>query len=240
MTGAAGAPHALTRKRRGRRLAGAAAGVLLASACTLAVAQAAAPAEAAVPAPAPAASAAVQPGAGYVDRVMSESSLPADDGLALKSSSYNASGWPRSLRVDYALFSQSGNGRSLSRALGIGGFLDTPNYGSLSINANLSRQSTDSAFNLGGASGSTWRIDQRGLPLDGGWRANHSAGDINTGSTSLARGLGRISVPTTPIRGLGGQWTLGDAVDLNASAGRTGLFNGLDLAGFGVSSFSVQ
>jgi hypothetical protein len=232
MTGAADATHALTRKRRWRRLAGAVAGAALASACTLVVAQAAAPAEAPAPAPAPAASAPVQPSAGYVDRVMSESSLPADDGLALKSSSYNASGWPRSLRVDYSLFSQSGNGRSLSRALGIGGFLDTPNYGSLSVNANLSRQSTDSAFNLGGASGSTWRIDQRGLPLDGGWRANHSAGDINTGSTSLARGRGRISVPTTPIRGLGGQWTLGDSVDLNASAGRTGLFNGLDLAGF--------
>ena len=232
MKRAAGAPHALTRDAGWSRFAVAAVAAALASATALAQQ----PQPATEPAPAPASTpTTAEPAAGYVDRVMSASSLPPDEGLTLKSSDYNATGWPRSLRVDYALFSQSGNGRSLSRAVGIGGFLDTPNHGSLSINANLSRQNTDAALNLGGANGSTWRIDQRGLPLDGGWRANHSAGDINTGSTSLARGLGRISVPTTPIRGLGGQWALGDAVDLNASAGRTGLFSGLDLAGFAPS-----
>ena len=232
MKRAAGAPHALTRDAGWSRFAVAAVAAALASATALAQQ----PQPATEPAPAPASTpTTAEPAAGYVDRVMSASSLPPDEGLTLKSSDYNATGWPRSLRVDYALFSQSGNGRSLSRAVGIGGFLDTPNHGSLSINANLSRQNTDAALNLGGANGSTWRIDQRGLPLDGGWRANHNAGDINTGSTSLARGLGRISVPTTPIRGLGGQWALGDAVDLNASAGRTGLFSGLDLVGFAPS-----
>lgn len=232
MKRAAGAPHALTRDAGWSRFAVAAVAAALASATALAQQ----PQPATEPAPAPASTpTTAEPAAGYVDRVMSASSLPPDEGLTLKSSDYNATGWPRSLRVDYALFSQSGNGRSLSRAVGIGGFLDTPNHGSLSINANLSQQNTDAALNLGGANGSTWRIDQRGLPLDGGWRANHNAGDINTGSTSLARGLGRISVPTTPIRGLGGQWALGDAVDLNASAGRTGLFSGLDLVGFAPS-----
>ena len=167
----------------------------------------------------------------YVDRLMSGTDLPADDGLALKSSDYNSAGWPRSLRVDYSVLSQRGSGSSVSRTLGFGGYIDTPDYGTLSMNVNLSRQSTDGSFNLTG-NGSTWRIDQRGLPLDGGWRANHSAGDINTSNTSLARGLGRVSLPTTPIRGLGGQWSQGDSIDLNASAGRTGLFSGLDLAGF--------
>lgn len=169
---------------------------------------------------------------GYVDRVIDEGALATEDALTLKSSSYNAAGWPRSIRIDYSLFSQRGVGRSLGRAVGLGGFLDTPNYGTLSVNANLTRQTNDQAFNLVGDNGSTWRIDQRGLPLDGGWRANHSAGDINTGNTSLARGIGRISLPSAPIRGLGGQWAQGDAIDLNAAAGRTGLFSGLDLAGF--------
>jgi hypothetical protein len=183
-----------------------------------------------------AAPAAVQP---YVDRVMEGLPDP-DGGLQLKSSEYNEAGWPRSWRVDYSLFKQTGGGGdTTSRALGIGGFLDTPNHGALSINANLVQQQSNAPGNQAQNSGSTWRIDQRGLPLDGGWFANHSAGDINTVSTRLARGTGRVSVPATPIRGVGGQWYLNDAVDLNAAAGRTGLFSGLDAAGFQTSGGSI-
>jgi hypothetical protein len=184
--------------------------------------------------------AAQAPGAAlpYVDRVMDSSVLP-DDGIDLKASDYNTAGWPRSLRVDYSVISQRGISTTQSRALGIGSFLDTPDYGAISLNANLSRQDGDSVGNLARDSVSMWRIDQRGLPLEGGWRANHSAGDINTSSTSLARGLGRVSLPTAPIRGLAGQWYQNDSVGLNAAAGRTGLFNGLDLAGFEPAGGSI-
>ena len=167
----------------------------------------------------------------YLDRLMDSANL-AEDGVALKFSDYNANGWPRSLRIDYSLLSQKGVTVTQSRAVGIGGFIDTPDHGVLSLNANLSNQYGDGVGNVTGDTVSTWRIDQRGLPLEGGWRANHSAGDINTSNTSLARGLGRVSLPTTPIRGLAGQWYEGDAMGFNAAAGRTGLFNGLDLAGF--------
>ena len=167
----------------------------------------------------------------YVDRVLDASS-GVDAGIELKSSDYNASGWPRNLHVDYSLTSQRGASSTRSRAIGLGGFLDTPDYGALSLNANLSRQDGDALGTLQRDSVSTWRIDQRGLPLEGGWRANHSAGDINTFNTALARGLGRVSLPTTPVRGLGGQWYRSDSVGINASAGRTGFFNGLELAGF--------
>ncbi|MEP6770733.1 MAG: SdrD B-like domain-containing protein [Polaromonas sp.] len=174
----------------------------------------------------------------YVDRVME--GLPDPDGaLQLKSSEYNEAGWPRSWRVDYSLFRQTGGGDSTSRALGLGGFIDTPNHGALSVNANLVQQQSNAPGNQAQNSGSTWRIDQRGLPLDGGWFANHNAGDINTVSTRLARGTGRVSVPATPIRGVGGQWYLNDTIDLNAAAGRTGLFSGLDAAGFQTSGGSI-
>lgn len=178
--------------------------------------------------PAPAAAVPPEP---YIDRVIEGLSAP-DDSSQLQASDYNATGWPRSWHVDYSLFSQNGASDTRQRTLGLGGFLDTPNYGALSVNANLVRQRSDASGNPTFDSSSTWRVDQRALPLEGGWFANHSAGDINTGSTPLARGLGRISLPTTPIRGLGGQWYLGDAASLNAAAGRTGLFNGLDVAGF--------
>jgi hypothetical protein len=57
---------------------------------------------------------------------------------------------------------------------------------------------------------STWRVDQRGLPLDGGWRANHSAGEISTPVHLAGAWPGTVSLATTPIRGVGGQWVLGD------------------------------
>lgn len=172
----------------------------------------------------------------YVDRTMDSSALP-DEGLDLKLSEYNSAGWPRSIRVDYSVFSQRGASTSLSRAVGLSGFIDTPNYGVLSLNANFNQQqlSTPTSFGSLGQNttqASTWRVDQRGLPLNGGWRANHSAGDINTGSTQLARGLGRVFLPTTPVRGVAGQWYQNDTAAWNAATGNTGLFSGVDLASF--------
>jgi len=205
--------------RRCTQLAGL--GAVLAT--TAALAQAPAPASAAAPS---------EP---YVDRVI-DGLPPSDDALTIKASEYNAAGWPRSWHVDYSLFSQTGAASdSRFQTLGLGGFLDTPNYGTLSVNANLVQERTDASGTVTVDNTSTWRVDQRALPLDGGWFANHGAGDINTGNTSLARGLGRISLPTTPIRGVGGQWYLGDSAGLNAAVGRSGLFNGLNVAGFETS-----
>ena len=174
----------------------------------------------------------------YVDRVMDRSTLP-DEGLILKISDYNASGWPRSWRIDYSLLTQSGTSTSQSRAIAVSSFLDTPDYGALSINANLVEQNANNYGTATQSSGSTWRIDQRAVPLDGGWRANYSAGDINSVATPLARGLRRVSLPTTQIRGASAQWYLGDSIDLNAAVGRTGLFSGLDVAGFQTSGGQV-
>ena len=184
------------------------------------------------PAPAP---------APYVDRVIDASTLTDDSGDA-KVGAYNSAGWPRTWRVDYSLISEKSASTMRSHAVGIGGFVDTPNWGAWSLNANLVRQQSDAEggeMRSTGNGGSTWRIDQRGLPLDGGWFANHSAGDINTGSTRLARGLGRITLPTSPIRGLGGQWFQGDSADFNAAAGRTGLFSGFNVTGFEPTHGSV-
>jgi SdrD B-like domain len=171
-------------------------------------------------------------GAGaYVDRVME--SPPEDDPLLLKATPYDESGWSRGWRVDAGTTSQKGFSQSRNQSLGLSGFVDTPDYGIFSATANLVQaQDTVSGNPQLNASGSSFRIDQRALPLNGGWRADHSVGDINTGNTPLARGIGRVSLPSAPIRGLGGQWTRGDEISLNASEGQSGVFNGLDLSGF--------
>ncbi len=166
----------------------------------------------------------------YVDQVME--GIEADDRLDLIASMYNETGWPRSWRADYSIFSQSGASRTQSQALGLSAFVETPNYGAISLNANLLSQRVDATGQSVRAGSSTWRIDQRGVPLSGGWRANYSAGDINTVITQLGRGMGRVSLPTSQIRGLSGQWLVGEQIDINASSGKTGLFNGLNVTGF--------
>lgn len=167
----------------------------------------------------------------YIDRVME--SPPEDDPLLLQATTYDESGWSRGWRVDAGTTSQKGFSQSRTQSLGLSGFIDTPDYGIFSATANLAQaQDTIAGNPQFNASGSSFRIDQRALPLNGGWRANHSLGDINTGSTPLARGIGRMSLPSAPIRGVGGQWTRGDEISLNVSEGQAGVFNGLDLSGF--------
>jgi hypothetical protein len=167
----------------------------------------------------------------YVDRVM-DGQPGLDGGLQLKASEYNETGWPRSWHADYALFKQTGNGNSATGALDLGGFMETPNHGALSAHASLSRRGAGASGFRAAAGNSDWRIDQRALPLDGGWFANHNAGNINTTSTRLARGTGRVSIPATPLHGVGGQWYLPDSIDLNAATGSTGLFTGFNSSGF--------
>ena len=190
----------------------------------------------------------------YVDRVMDASAVQ-DNSATLDGRVFDPTGWPRSMRIDYSIFSQTGTGRAITQALGLSGFFETPNYGALSVNANLTFEKvdatsgfSDSSFTNSAASstssiksqGSTWRIDQRGLPLDGGWFANHSAGDISTVSTPMARGLGRVTLPNASIRGLSGQWLRSSEVELNASAGRAGYFSGYDITGFQPSRGSLS
>ena len=212
---------------RRRGLAGICAGLAVA---TTALGQ-----TAATPATPAAASPSLSP---YVDRVM-EGQLELDGGLQLKASEYNETGWPRSWHADYSVFKQSGNGNTAIRTIDLGGYVDTPNHGALSLHAGLTQQGSGGYTSQASGGNQNWRIDQRALPLDGGWFANHHAGNVNTVNTRLARGTGRVSVPTTPIHGLSGQWYLQDTLDLNAATGRAGLFSGLDSTGFESSASSI-
>jgi hypothetical protein len=113
-------------------------------------------------------------GQAYVDKVI-EGLPDLDGGIQLKSSEYNEAGWPRSWRVDYSLFRQTGGGDTTARALGLGGFVDTPNYGALSINANLVQQSSNAPATRPEAAAAPGALTSARLPLDGGWFANHNA-----------------------------------------------------------------
>ncbi|RYZ03466.1 MAG: hypothetical protein EOO24_13705, partial [Comamonadaceae bacterium] len=130
-----------------------------------------------------------------------------------------------------------------NETLKLNGYLDTPNHGAFSANLNINRYrnpvtaydisgQTGSLYSLAYRNGNTGRLDQRGMPLANGWMLNNSIGDINTASTPMSRGLGRVYLPSLPIEGVSSSVERGDSTLLNVSAGRLGYFDGLDSQGF--------
>lgn len=170
----------------------------------------------------------------YIDRVLESGPQRAGEGEDPEA--YEAAGWARSLRLEYSMGVTRGPTESLTRALAFGGYVDTPQYGTVSMQGNIVRAHSDgSPLGLvarNRTSSWTARIDQRALPLEGGWLGNHSIGDINTLVPALGRGLSRIFLPSTPIAGAGGEWLLRDEASINASTGQPGLFSGFDISGF--------
>lgn len=185
----------------------------------------------------------VQPeAAGYADRVLDDSpqAEPADEPQV------RDTGWPRGWSIEGQSTQQSGIVRQRSQSLLFSGYLDTPDYGTFSANANLNRDAAPvNGLGLVGTTGtpysvvpysyrtgSTWRIDQRGMPFDGGWFGNNSVGNINMAATPLARGVGRVYLPSLPIEGVAASLEQPGRTTFNASAGRLGFFDGLSFQGF--------
>lgn len=178
----------------------------------------------------------------YIDRVLDDSpqAAPVDEPQV------QGSGWPRGWTIEGQSTQQSGASRSRNDSLLFSGYLDTPDYGTLSANLNLNRNSVPvSGIALYGttgtpvtqvpytySSGSTWRIDQRAMPFNGGWFGNNSIGNINMASTPLARGVGRVYLPSLPIEGASLSIEQPGRTMVNASAGRLGYFDGISSQGF--------
>ncbi|MDR6535885.1 SdrD B-like domain-containing protein [Variovorax soli] len=185
----------------------------------------------------------VAAGAEYVDRVLDASPQPAAEADEPPA---RDTGWPRGWSAEAQSTRQSGVVRQNSQSLLFSGYLDTPDYGSFSANLNLNRDTAPvTGFGVLGStglpttvvpysyrSGSTWRIDQRGMPFDGGWFGNNSVGNINMASTPLARGIGRVYLPSLPIEGVAATLERPGRASFNASAGRLGYFDGLNFQGF--------
>jgi hypothetical protein len=114
-----------------------------------------------------------------------------------------------------------GGVRRQENGLAFGGRFDTQDYGAFSI---------DGAWRDSGAG--VFTLAQRGLAFDGGWRANNAAGMINTPAIELSRSQYRFFLPTFPLVGIQTEWLHQNDIQLQASAGQPGLFDGIRLSGF--------
>jgi hypothetical protein len=169
----------------------------------------------------------------YVDRVLEEGPQPA---LKLEQK-MDTEGWARGWRVEAsAAQDRTGNARSRSGGVAVNGFVETPQHGTFTLTAALSRSSVELAGARDRGTTTLWRLDQVGMPLDNGWSASHSVGRTTSVQVPMARGFGRMGLPTMPIEGLTGQYVNGPRTSYSLAAGRPGLYTGLDTTGFDTGS----
>ena len=153
--------------------------------------------------------------AGYTDRVLDDSPQAAQE----DEPEARDTGWPRGWSIEGQSTQQSGVVRQTSQSLLFSGYLDTPTTAPFRPTLNLNRDTAPvNGLGLVGSTGtpysvvpysyrtgSTWRIDQRGMPFDGGWFGNNSIGNINMASDA-AGARRRPRLPAQPAdRGRGRQ-----------------------------------
>lgn len=148
----------------------------------------------------------------YVDReIEGLSPEPTEEATETE---YDRSGWPRYLRLETRVSTPPFDNRG-SAWLGFGGYglLETPNHGALSFDAQYAPRSE----------GGTLTLRQRGMPLGSGWTGNHELGVINSLTPDIARQGSRVYVPSSYLRGAGGEWTHAErGLQLQLSGGEPG------------------
>ena len=165
----------------------------------------------------------------YVDRVIE--GLAPDVDESADRGRYDDKGWPRYLRLETRLGSRPENNSELSLGGGATAILETPNYGTLSLDAYLDGEDKRSAVTL----------RQRALPLDGGWLANTDIGVTTPSGTTLMRQPSRIFLPTQVVRGAATDWRrAAGGIELQASAGEAGRLEGYPVAGFRKQAGNVE
>jgi hypothetical protein len=183
----------------------------------------AAPTSGAVEAPAVATSSA----AAYEDRLIDGGTLTPDVSSGAQAVR-DGSGWPRSFS---ALASTSrvtrGDDELNEDGLRLGGMIDTPNHGAITLDANFR-----TADGYDDDSGYLVTVYQIGMPMNGGWRVDNAVGAFNTPAVDLSQSQYRFFVPSIINNGLATEWRSAGGLQLHASAGEPG-----DLVGIYVPTF---
>ena len=136
---------------------------------------------------------------------------------------YNAEGRARSWRIEgFGSYLDQGGVTRRENGLVLSGRLDSLSYGAFSADATLRTDGTTSVFSL-------W---QRGLAFDGGWVANNGAGMLNTPTLDISRNQYRFYLPTFTTLGAQTEWLRHGDVQIQASVGSPGLYDGLRVPGF--------
>ena len=169
----------------------------------------------------------------YEDRIME--GVPTQDELDLAAAEFNPQGWPRGISLQLTRNLQTSeiastparNTRTDTQGIQIDAYIETPNFGALSVHA----------LALGGRNTSgltSWSLRQTGLPFDGGWRADNALGTTHLLVPELARRNSRLALPAPQVLGGSTIWRNdgSSALVLGASVGEPGRFEGFPQSRF--------
>jgi hypothetical protein len=157
----------------------------------------------------------------YVDRIIE--GLAPEPGADEGADTYNPQGWPRYLRLETRLGTQPYEGSERTAGFTASAVLETPNHGTLSLDANYAGDERRGAFTL----------RQRELPLDGGWVVNNELGVVIPLAPVLMRLPSRVFIPSDFVRGAGTEWiNAGLGVQGLASTGKAGRMEGYPVSVF--------
>jgi hypothetical protein len=161
----------------------------------------------------------------YQDKVIE--GAPLDDDEQTSTKKYDSTGWSRGYSLETVWDQRNASGqRSSSLGLKANAYIDTPSYGSLSLQATL-QQSQDSTDRQ-----SSWVLRQIGMPFDGGLRVDNAVGMVNLPAIDLARSSQRLSLPTPAMEGVTSYWQRTEGLNILAAVGKAGRLGGYPVAGF--------
>lgn len=171
--------------------------------------------------------------ASYVDRLLDNgqaSEMAADD----EQNTINANGLPRSIRIELQRSRTLSNGSATSSGTGLAirAALDTPNFGSLTLDTQLGANQRVSTSDNGSIRATTLTLQQIGLPLGAGWFANNVLGILGPTQVGLARQQLRFSIPSRTIEGISTELMSPDGMALTATLGELGQLEGFPISGF--------
>lgn len=137
---------------------------------------------------------------------------------------YDGQGWPRFLRLETRLGTQPFDDTHRTRlGLAAYGLIETPNHGTLSFDGTVNPREGRGTLTL----------RQRGLPLGGGWQAQHELGVINSPAPSITRLPSRVFVPSSVLQGASAEWDQpAQGLQLLAGSGEPGRLDGLPSSRF--------
>ncbi|MBS0218971.1 MAG: carboxypeptidase regulatory-like domain-containing protein [Proteobacteria bacterium] len=174
----------------------------------------------------------------YKDRIISTQNLaplPADS-----DDDSNDSGRPRAFHMQLdASRNELGDQSYDESGMSAGGFWESDNYGSFSIDASMFHTDSDRfGQRHWGGTATLW---QRDLAIAGGWRVDNGLGVLNTPSLPLQRSQYRFALPTVPLAGFSTSWRNdANGMIVQASAGRSGVFSGTRMVGFDSTHGDVE
>ena len=159
----------------------------------------------------------------YQDRLIDGGALTPDVSTGA-CQEHNSSGWPRSFRVEAVTSRVTRNDVDLDESgLRLGAMLDTPNFGAITVDANLR-----TSGGYGDDAGSLITVYQLGLPMNGGWRVDNALGAFNTPAVDMARNQYRFYVPSIVNNGVATEWrNNSNGLQFHASIGQPGQLGGI-------------